>query len=128
MLLSHHRFVPYFQFAEPMAASGASFAYSFTVLPDDELANAAISLREAEIEAVQTEDDGPEKSEGLGTYDTVCELSSLDVLKSMRLTESDLDSMSIDELRAVANVLDIPNRARSPRSRSWSTRFCDASK
>lgn len=92
--------------------SGATFAHGFTPLPDDELANAAVSLREAEIEAVQSEPDSDEFEPAgkAGKYDTISELSPQDVLRSMKLTQADLDSMSIDELRAVANVLDIPNR------------------
>ena len=55
--------------------------------PDDEaMEEAAESLREAEVEAAM-----PDVS---------------------NLTPSQLEHMSIDELRAVANALDVPNRAQ----------------
>jgi hypothetical protein len=98
-------FVPYFQFAEPFPA-GVTVAYAEPVLVDDELANAAENLREAEIEAVS----GEASHEALDSRDMVNEFSSLDVIKSMKLTRADLESMSIDEVRAMANVLDIPGR------------------
>jgi hypothetical protein len=72
-------------------------AYADSIVPDDELASAAEALRAAEVESVRS-------------YDTVSDLSPLDVLKSMKLTRADLESMSIDEVRAVANVLDVPDR------------------
>jgi hypothetical protein len=57
--------------------------------PDEEaMENAAEALREAEVEAVLPE---------------IPDVSTL--------TPSDLDQMSIDELRAVANELDVPDRA-----------------
>ena len=63
-------FVRYFQFAEPFPA-GVSVAYADRVVPDDELANAAEMLREAEIEAVRTEDEPETDVEPLGTHDTI---------------------------------------------------------
>lgn len=103
-------FVRYFQFAEPFPA-GVSIAYADTVVPDDELANAAETLREAEIEAVRTEEEPAAEPEQLQTHDPISDLSPQNVLKSVKLTESDLESMSIDEVRAVANALDIPDRS-----------------
>jgi Rho termination factor, N-terminal domain len=90
--------VRYFQFAEPFPA-GVSIAFADSVLPDDEMANAAEMLREAEIEAVRTED---EPAAGIE--------SPSDALRSMKLTVSDLESMSIDEVRTLANALGIPDR------------------
>jgi hypothetical protein len=92
--------VPYCHFAEPFPP-GVTVAYADSVTPDDELADAAEAIRAAELEAVRTDesDDGTNNS------------SLADVLESMKLTESDLQSMTIDELRALANGLDIPDRA-----------------
>jgi hypothetical protein len=57
--------------------------------PDDEaMEDAAEALRQAEVEAVQPDPD----------------VSSL--------SASELDEMSIDELRAVARVLDVPDRSK----------------
>jgi hypothetical protein len=102
-------FVRYFQFAEPFPA-GVSVAYVDSVVPDDELANAAEMLRDAEIEAVRTENEPANAGAPLG-HDMVDDLSPSEALKSMKLTEADLESMSIDEVRVVANALDIPERS-----------------
>jgi hypothetical protein len=102
-------FVRYFQFAEPFPA-GVSMAYTDRVLPDDELANAAEVLREAEIEAVRTEDEPAASAEPQPPHDTINDLSPQNVLKSVKLTEAELESMSIDEVRVVANALGIPDR------------------
>jgi hypothetical protein len=115
MFLPHDKagylpFVPYFQFAEPFPV-GVSIAYADSVLPDDELANAAEMLRATEIEAVRTEDAPTTAAEPPGVCDPISDLSPQNVLKSVKLTESDLESMSIDEVRIVANALDVPERS-----------------
>jgi hypothetical protein len=101
--------VRYFQFAEPFPA-GMSMAYAKPVVPDDELAHAAETLREAELEAAGTEDPAASGQEPPALA-PVGDLSPANVLKSVKLTASDLESMSIDEVRAVANALDIPDRS-----------------
>ena len=93
-------FVPYFYFAEPYPP-GVVVARANTVVPEDEFVDAAKSLRTVDVESVKTHYD---------TYDTVSDMTALDVMQSMKLSQADLESMSIDEVRAVANVLDIPNR------------------
>ncbi len=102
-------FARYFHFAEP-ASRGVAIVHGEPPVPDDELASAAAALRAAEVEAVRTDDHTVDDLESVRSYDTVSELSPLNVLKSMKLTAADLESMSIDEVRAVANVLDIPDR------------------
>lgn len=92
--------VPYCHFAEPFPP-GVVVAYADSVVPDDEFADAARAIRAAELDAVRADDDGSEASE----------LPGEEVLESMRLTLTDLESMTIDELRALANGLDIPDRA-----------------
>ena len=71
-------------------ASGAKTAHSTLGSgPDNEaMEDAAEALRQAEVEAVQPEPD----------------VSSLSASK--------LDQMSIDELRAVARVIDVPDRSK----------------
>lgn len=101
MWLSHQKtgylqFSPYFHFAEPYPA-GVVVAFADATVPDDELADAAEAVRAAEIEAVQEHDSG-------------ADASPLEVMKSLQLTPEDLEGMSIDEVRAVANMLDVPNR------------------
>lgn len=97
---NYFQLVPYCHFAEPFPP-GVIIAYADLVVPDDELANAAEAVRTAELQAVRTDQADDETSES----------SPVDVLESMKLTQSDLDSMTIDELRAVASGLDIPDRA-----------------
>jgi hypothetical protein len=79
--------------------------YGDVHLPDVELANAAVSLRAAEVEAVQDDTHGEHATADYVNPPT-------DPLTSMRLTEKDLESMSIDEVREVARVLDVPERSK----------------
>ena len=87
--------VPYCHFAEPFPP-GVTVAYADSVVPDDEMSEAAEAVRSAELEAVGMDEEEP---------------TPFDALESMKLTRADLDSMTIDELRAIANGLDVPDRA-----------------
>lgn len=77
-------------YERPLPATGADSARSTIGSgPDDEAMEvAAEALRQAEVEAVQPDPD----------------VNSLDA--------SQLERMSIDELRAVARVLDVPDRSK----------------
>jgi hypothetical protein len=91
------QFPHYFHFAEP-APRGAVLAFGAPI-PEDDMEDAAEALRGAELDAAQP-------------GDTVADLPPLDVIESMKITLADLETMSIDELRAVANALDIPDRSK----------------
>ena len=77
-------------YERPLANSGAGAGHSTLGSgPDDEaMEDAAEALRQAEVEAVQPDPD----------------VNSL--------SASQLERMSIDELRAVARVLDVPDRSK----------------
>jgi hypothetical protein len=77
-------------YERPLPASSADSAHSTIGSgPDDEaMEDAAEALRQAEVEAVQPDPD----------------VNSL--------SASQLERMSIDELRAVARVLDVPDRSK----------------
>jgi hypothetical protein len=77
-------------YERPSPASGEDRAHSTMGSGPDEdaMEDAAEALRQAEVEAVQPDPD----------VDS--------------LTPSELDQMSIDELRAVARVLDVPDRSK----------------
>jgi hypothetical protein len=63
---------------------------------EDEMEQAAEALRAAEVEAVQP-------------GDTIAEFPAVDTSK---LTAASLEAMSIDEVRAIANTLDVPERSK----------------
>jgi len=79
----------YDRYADPSAEQNASNAAPVSGVDDQALEDAAEALRKVEVEAAQPE---------------IPDVSSLD--------PSQLDKMSIDELRAVAKELDVPDRGK----------------
>jgi len=80
----------YDRYVDPNAEQNDLHMASADGVGDEAMDDAAEALREVEVEAAQPEPEIPD-------------LSSLD--------PAQLDSMNIDELRAIARELDIPDRA-----------------
>jgi hypothetical protein len=99
--LSHRQsgfqFRPYFCFAEPYP-NGAALAFGSPPAPEDEMESAAEAMRATELEAVRVND-------------TALDLPPAGIDPS-KLTAAQLETMSIDELRGLANALDIPERSK----------------